>query len=201
VLQRDSEQMNCGISFEKAPAEWSYGFGIHKITDLSAYLAGKRGYSSEFSYMEHTEFLAEIEYNIGKNRFSTEGAPQTATVTVEARKLAPELYGFVDPVWKAFYSDTESVRFHSERGSFAFSGASRIGTWTVGDREVAIRIEFLPETPAMVIYDISGDAPKQILFAVGRMVDASTFSVEHYTGVMFYSDSVHSLTVVRSSLQ
>lgn len=201
VLQRESERMNCGPSFGKQPDAWSYGFAIHKITDLAAFLSEKRGYSSEFSYMEHTEFLATIEYNIGKNRFSTEGAPQTATVTIEQRKLAPELYGFVDPLWKAFYSDTGAVRFVSERGSFEISGATGNGTWTVGDREVAIRIEFLPETPAIVIYDVSGDAPQQILLAVGRMEDPSTFAAEHYTGTMFYKDSVHGLTVVRIPAQ
>ena len=198
VLQRESEQMNCGISFEKQPDAWSYGFAIHKITDLASFLGEKRGYSSEFAYMEHTEFLATVEYKIGKNRFLTEGASQTATVTVEQRKLAPELYGFVDPLWKEFRADAETVRFVSERGSFEVSGATGRGIWTVGDREVAIHIEFLPETPAFVVYDVSGDAPKQILFAVGRMEDSLTFVTERYSGTMFYSDSVHGLTVVRA---
>lgn len=197
VLHRDSERMNCGISFEKAPAAWSYGYALYKVTDLPSFLAGARGYSSDFAYMENTEFLATLDYNVGANRYVDGTAEKTVTVTVEPRKLHPETLGFVDPLWRDFTVDAERARFVSENGDFSVSGADGHGTWTVGDTVRKIRVEFVPETPAFLVYDVTGDAPRQILFAVGRMEDGATFVADRYAGTMFYEGAVTGLMLVR----
>lgn len=196
VLYRESGTADCGFSFERAPDAWSYGYSIHRIMDLPAFLARARGYTSEFWYMDSTEWIAQIDYNVGENLYTDADARKTASVLVEQRKA---VLGFINPAWSAFSELSDGVAFTSDKGRFTCGGSRGIGTWEVGDRSVRIRVEFVPETAALLIYDISGDAPKQILFAVGELTDENTFAVREYTGTMFYAGSLDGFTVEREA--
>ena len=176
-----------------------------KKSDITGAISIFKAEPSDVFLMEYTKTMSDF-YEINKNGICgicfgvngktwldfVETEKPDVFVTVESfMRDQDEDWSYTPKEWKDF-KNTDG-QYRCDELNFWYDSTENIGEWNANGIEIPIRIEFLPNLPAIKIYDMN--TGKEILYASGTMVDDSTLMLNAFFGDMFYESAIKTLKI------
>lgn len=132
-------------------------------------------------------------YDHDAGGYEAEPSVSISNIAVEHTEMI--MFDWAPEEWRQFVQNAKDGFLKLDEADLWYSYAEGRGEWITSGVAIPIRIELIEYAPAMIIYDISGEEEKIILFGRGTTEDEFTLILDEMNTSMFYGDTVSSVTV------
>lgn len=132
-------------------------------------------------------------YDQDAGEYEAEPSVSISNITVEHTDMI--MFDWAPEEWRQFIQNANDGFLQLDEADLWYSFVEKRGEWTTNGVAIPIRIELIDYAPAMIIYDISGEEEKMILFGCGESEDGFTLILDEINTSMFYGNTVPSVTI------